>query len=681
MVVFMANAVSASTPCGGQTIRVVSIPAGCEARLAWAVGPCGWIKGDAQGAVHIRRARDELVRTILLDFLAPIAGVDTGVVDRLEPLYTNDEGQLDAAFAETGHDGLALYAGLPSGSIGLSAEKMGSPNGLHIGSPRLPPERRRERTPHSGGFLMSMAFSMFRFPFVLLTAWSSIACSSEKAGDTARDDGNEMPSDSGSEPPAVFRSVNCTEFWPDATEPVNADCGYVTVPQHHENPGGPTFDLAVARIHAKGAAVAPDPIVFLAGGPGRPTVGRSGPNFASYWNERHDIIVFDQRGVGLSTPSLNCDAYKDVYVSNLGKVLTPEDEVASLSTALQQCHDGFLADGIDLTAFTSAESARDLRLIVHALGYSEYNLDGLSYGSRLAQVAMRDVPDGIRSVVLDSTIPVESAWVVNAPRDAQYALEQLFAACAGDSACAASFPNLASTLYDTMAALDQTPLVMDVTTPDTGQPQTVYVTGTRYLFGLGGAVANTALTPLVPSVIAQTAAGNTTLLASAVTGGTARPPYAEGMQYSVLCSEEWPFITAADETAALDGVRDEFVRTFTKYRTDLLSSVCAFWQVGEPNPVENEPVVSSIPTLMLAGSFDPNTPPYYAEAMAGHLENSQHLVFPGYGHSVIAAQTTETQQPTCSQRVALAFFDAPTEHVDASCIDALPPITWAGAAP
>src|SRR5690606_30365469 len=88
--------------------------------------------------------------------------------------------------------------------------------------------------------------------------------------------------------------------------------------------------------------------------------------------------------------------------------LTPEQQAMQAALAIEHCRERLVDEGIDFSNFDSEASAADLRDLRQALGYPQWNLYGLSYGSRLALTAMRADPQGIRSVVLDAAYPVEA---------------------------------------------------------------------------------------------------------------------------------------------------------------------------------------------------------------------------------------------------------------------------------
>ena len=115
------------------------------------------------------------------------------------------------------------------------------------------------------------------------------------------------------------------------------------------------------------------------------------------------------------------------------------------------------ATGVDLAAYNTTENAADIADLRVALGIDSWNVYGVSYGSRLALTVLRDHPQGIRSVVLDSVSPptvniVETWW--SAPASS---FKAIFAACAAQAACAKAYPNLESDFTATVNRLDKTP--------------------------------------------------------------------------------------------------------------------------------------------------------------------------------------------------------------------------------
>ncbi|MCA9904902.1 MAG: alpha/beta fold hydrolase, partial [Anaerolineae bacterium] len=187
--------------------------------------------------------------------------------------------------------------------------------------------------------------------------------------------------------------VELTDCWMDLPDGLvegdDVDCGLLFVPEDRTDPDSATIELAVAILYASEDDVQPDPIIYLAGGPGGNAVDELEAWVDIPYIQDRDLILLDQRGTGYSFPSLNC----------------PEIE-ESEDDATQACRDRLVADGVNLQAYNSAENAADVADLRVALGYDEWNLYGISYGTRLAQTIVRDYPQGIRSVILDSAYPL-----------------------------------------------------------------------------------------------------------------------------------------------------------------------------------------------------------------------------------------------------------------------------------
>lgn len=462
---------------------------------------------------------------------------------------------------------------------------------------------------------------------------------------------------------AGFKSTACADFSLTGMSASGVECGWVTVPEDHTKSGGKTLDLPVAVLKATGPSPAKDAVVFIPGGPGGGAIDRVTDRWGSevypLWRENRDVILFDPRGTGFNQPKLDCPEYAKQFTDNLAQKLSPSEDIDNLVAALRSCHDRLVGDGVDLGVYTSAQIARDVAEIIHALGYTSYNVYGISAGTRVALTIVRDVPEGVRSVVLDS--PPAIAGPIVFAKDAEYGFKALFAACAADAKCAQAYPDLEQTMIDTVAKLDANPVSVG------GTPPTAIVSGTRYLLALWDRLWLEAFAR-VPPLIMDAAQGKPPVY-------PATTDLAYGMSYSVLCSEEYPFDTKT-HAADLAGVDSPYVSLDQfDFQTE---GACKFWTVRPPDPKEDEAIVSDLPTLILSGSLDPIAPHYYADQIAETLSKSQHLLFENFGHGILLSNVDKAA-PSCAQNITRAFLDAPTAPVDSSCQKDLPQIAWDGA--
>ena len=289
---------------------------------------------------------------------------------------------------------------------------------------------------------------------------------------------------------------------------------------------------------------------------------------------------------------------------------------------------------------------------------------------------MRDAPAGVRSVILDSVVPVQENLTANFAADFERAFETLVGGCAADPACDALFPDLETKALGLVARFNVTPLTIDFIN-GRGQPRRLVLSGDRLLLGLQQALYGADLIPLLPVLINSTFNGDTTLLRNAAAPLAEAPPIAWGMYYSVECGEEDPFVTPEIIAAATAGVREEIKRVSLASVTNRDLAVCAFWGADVPRPTENDPVVSDIPTLVLAGEYDPITRPDYGRLAAQTLSNSTFFEFRGMGHGILYP-TGEPAYFDCAVALSQQFLADPTAPIDGSCVPALPPPLFFG---
>jgi pimeloyl-ACP methyl ester carboxylesterase len=467
------------------------------------------------------------------------------------------------------------------------------------------------------------------------------------------------------------------------------DCGYLIVPESRAKEGSPEVRLAVAIVRATSSRKAGDPLVYLEGGPGGSAIYDADYWFDSPFRERRDVILIDQRGTGYSLPSLNCPEIEspDVY--------SADDELK----AARACSRRLRREGVDLKQYNSAAIAADIADLRVALGLEEINLLGVSYGTRVALTVLRDHPEGIRSVILDSAYPPQVDAYTEEAANFAAAIEALLGGCAADPACDEAYPRLDRTLYRLVDRLNREPALIERTDAETGETYEEELYGDDLIDYLTGWMYDTASIPWLPRAIAEAAAGDYELvvelldgwyeeeetpeeepeeqLAAPVSGEALAESAAEaaidttaadegdisdseGMFYSVECREEVIFGDLEAAAEALSRYRKSTYGALLG-SAEQTAAICEVWGAGRARVVEERPVTSDVPALVLAGQYDPITPPRWGSAAAEHLANSHLFEFPGMGHGVVFADA-------CPERIALAFLDKPLARPSAACI-------------
>ncbi len=447
---------------------------------------------------------------------------------------------------------------------------------------------------------------------------------------------------------------------------VKVTCGYVTVPENRTGDPSHTIQLAVAVFHSTSSNPAPDPVVFLQGGPGGAAVEMSASAYQylvqPFISER-DYITFDQRGTGLSDPALKCDELDKVYRQDIYGMLDLETREYVYKNALLSCNGLLRANNIQLNAYSTVESAADLRDIVKLLGYEKVNLYGASYGTRLALVTMRNHPEIVRSAILDSVVPVEANVLHGYPASVDSALSKLFDTCVASPECNSAYPDLETVFWDLVNDLDNRPITLSTSAYPMGTV-TETVDGYYLMSVVLGLEKVSYFINSVPQTIYRVKERDySTLIAAQYSLPYAFDGINPGLYVSMMCREHVLATTEEELQAASEQVDANSVvwRPFYGNFGEMFKA-CKSWGADGPDLGENDAVVSDIPSLVIAGAYDSATPPFYGKQVAENLANSFYFEFPNMGH-------VPTSSDSCAMQVALDFIESPIIEPERTCLN------------
>ena len=474
---------------------------------------------------------------------------------------------------------------------------------------------------------------------------------------------------------AVFEPGAC----PRMSEPVpaleKARCGFLVVPESRAKPNGRAIRLPVAIIAALSDPPADDPVVYMEGGPGGPALPSAQLLVNAGLNRQRDIIIMGQRGTRYAEPALVCPEIDRFDAKRVGLPFGAASTGQQFVDASRACYQRFLAAGIDLGAYNTTESAADFADLRIALGIAEWNVYGVSYGTDLALTYMREHPQGIRSVTLNSVVPPQLANLGMGWINAGVGLDNLFRACAAELGCHERYPDPGAVLARLVRQFESDPLTATVVPvlvpgkkpePD-AQPVKVVLDG--------GAFANWVITmtealgTTLPALLDEIARGRThDVMASVAAAASAQEGVMGwGLFNGVVCSEWVPY-------EGPDDIINQGRRAFPTFPTSVLAhapqfpfmiDICRAWQVPKAPAAQREATRSAIPTLLIAGSFDAVTSSQSAAAAARSLTNSTLVIVPGAGHVVMP-------KSSCVRRVMASFLAKPNAP-DTACVSALTP--------
>jgi pimeloyl-ACP methyl ester carboxylesterase len=423
--------------------------------------------------------------------------------------------------------------------------------------------------------------------------------------------------------------------------------GTYAVLENRQAPHGRIIKLNLVVLRASGPEPRPDPIFFLAGGPGQAATDFAG-HFRHHWMRRdRDIVLVDQRGTGRSNP-LDCSFLDDD--EDIQAMLNGEFQLELLTECIDE-----LGQVADLTQYTTPIAMDDLDDLRAALGYEKINLIAGSYGTRAALVYMRRHTGHVRSAVLNAVAPLPFISQLHAVRSGQTALDRVFADCAADPTCRKAFPDLDKEFQVVLDRLREEPVDITVTSPWSGEP--VQIRLSHEVFGMTLLLMMYSHATLrdVPMIIHGAFDGDYSPIAQFAV--SVIPALYDslnmGMLLCVVCSEEAPRIDEAAIAREIDGtfIGDGQIRQ--------LLLACAHWPRGEIAADYGEPVSCDTPTLIFSGTHDPATSPRWGEEAARHLPNSLHVVVPGTHHVSVP----------CVDAITGQFLSAASvDGLDTSCV-------------
>jgi len=455
-------------------------------------------------------------------------------------------------------------------------------------------------------------------------------------------------------------------------------CGFLTVLEDRADPNGRTIRLFVTRAEPLEGDPPPDPLFGSGPFSAERDLGWSSAERVVGSRAGRVLYSMDVRGTGYSEPSLACPEIDQVTDPSAGITLgTPEMETAFLQ-AVQVCHDRLTAGGIDLSSYNLEAMAADVEDLRIALGIDDWNLITWGTTSSISFEIMRRYPEHVRSVAMDSPTPPQVDRFTQAILGTDYAFGQVVRACRARLACHEAFPHLRAAWRDALRRLDAHPssiLDEDLEIVVDGATAVRHLRNNLAVGGHSSCVVTCDLETFPLSIydlkehvwVNGDPAGRMVEWSGAPpshvgydiqwwpTAFDPRADLSHGVTYSYFCHDEVPFIDQAALADAASG-RPWYVEAYVH---SPYPEICGRWDVGQASVDPHEPVNSDIPTLMLAGRFDPFSPlPLLRDASSGLSKGS--VIKVAAGRNVL--------DNDCTIDIRNAFVDDPMSPPDTGCV-------------
>jgi pimeloyl-ACP methyl ester carboxylesterase len=431
-------------------------------------------------------------------------------------------------------------------------------------------------------------------------------------------------------------------FRPCAGRP-DVQCGHVVVPFDQTGVVRGALSLHVERLHTQGSAKGA--MIALAGGPGQaatPFLGDFRVTLDSALHGR-DLVVFDQRGTGLSD---------ELFCGDLGSHKLPDLGVGRCAARLGAIR-GF---------FSTSESVSDIEAIRQAIGVDKIDLYGVSYGTKVALDYAIRFPQHVDRLILDSVVmpgeldPYELSSFAAVPR----ILSQL---CA-KNACQGITTDPAGDLGRLIAGLPaHQPRGFVVN--GRGQRRRAAIRRTSMLNVLFAGDFDPVLRADFPAAVKAALQGDAApmlrMMAAVKGSETLSGGDSEALFAATTCEDSaLPWTQSASPAQRVVQARHDFdgisptsyapfdPATVFKFS---LAPFCATWPEAGPTPPVEENPLPSVPTLIFSGDDDLRTPQEDAAKLASELPKATLVRVPDTGHSVLGSDLSN-----CSTRALRNFF-------------------------
>jgi len=409
---------------------------------------------------------------------------------------------------------------------------------------------------------------------------------------------------------------------------VAAQIGEFQVPENRLNPNSRMITIKYVKFPTT-SANPKAPIVYLAGGPGGSATGTAKrqrfPLFMKL-REVSDVILYDQRGTGLSNDMEECKG-QDI---DLSLPTSHQPLIEAMKQDIKTCVSKWQDQGIDLDGYNTKQSAQDLVDLTAALGVDKVNLWGISYGTHLAFATAKYHPEIVDNMVLASSEGL--GQTVKLPSRVQGLITKVSGHLRNNEATKDKYPDVEASIKRVLDKLEVEPVIVKTKDFRTRETITVGIGKMDIQFALSYIFLRDANRVVaMPRMFKDMEQGKFEEIASYVAFikqmGNSYKPMALAMdKASGISKDRWELVQKQAKTA--------LVGRTTNFPVPDINDVLPVKDLGDEFRQE---VTSDIRTLFLAGTLDGRTLYESQLELAKNFKNGEVLTIDGAGHNLFMA--------------------------------------------
>jgi pimeloyl-ACP methyl ester carboxylesterase len=461
-----------------------------------------------------------------------------------------------------------------------------------------------------------------------------------------------------------IESVDCPFNLPDGLViGKNFKFGYVEVPEFYAQKNGKTIQLAVAVFPCTNPDNAQEPLVMNTSGPGKSNMDNFIPQITgglgNYILPNRDVVIIELRGLRYSSSFLRCEEVFHANIEMLEENPSFQQSTYRLRSAINETKERFENNGINLSAYNNTETAKDIHMVMNALGYNQFSLVGSSAGSLVAHHVINENPERIRCAILDAGLPVEPSLLINYVPSIINCLKNYFEECRSDSLFNKAFPDLEQRFLELIDKLNKNPEEITVINPESNEEVRVLINGYRLAEHI---LFNMFYSTQIPLLIGNLVDGDYSSLKDFASGKMNPNYFADGLGYTVFINEAGNY---SNNDIAIDSKYQTFANGIflSGLGGRYLLEVQKQWKLDfarSENEFGNEP--HDTPVLVLNGKYDPVIPVNYDIILKEKYPNSHIYRFDGVPHSAFDNATS------CVLPMVLEFLNNPDKAPNSDCM-------------